>query len=695
MSSSSVSIVEAPISLLQSLLSTGAITSTELCALYLHRISTYDARGVFLNSVPLLHPNLFAEAAASDARRASGKLLSKLDGIPYTLKDGFKYLGMSVAAGSPAFANLRPNENAFVADKLAQAGCVMIGKTNMPPMAAGGMQRGVYGRAESPYNMEYLTAAFSSGSSNGAATSTAASFAAFGLGSETVSSGRSPASNNGLVCYTPSRGVISSRGLWPLYVTCDVVVPLTRTVEDMLAVLEFITQPDFGTIGDFWRDQRVVTLPKTSNIEVDLSRLCDAHSLRGKRLAIPKMYTEGTSDTSNFKAPFVSEDVKKVWAQAQSDLTSLGAICVEVDDFPLVTRYEDDSTGQHNNVAGAPADWNLKERSDIISYAWDDFLLQNQDPRLASLGDASPDLIFPLPEDYLPLRFAEVKNLIDYPALAHFIREGHREGRTIHDIPGMSDALKALEAQRKRDLEDWMTEHDFDAVVFPAIGDVGKADLEQNSASAEHALLNGVRYSNGNRALRHLGVPTVSVPMGILEGKDMPVNLTLCSRAGADAELLSHAYAYEQSSKWRQPPGLTPSLLTDHVKRVEGPSKSPVCPSQISLKVLEQNVDTTGSSPTIEVRGTVSPSNVALEASIDGVSVDRKFIRMDSNGHWVLEAPFSSFESGQYTYKIHKDVKILADSVMIVLLARSSDGAVNGEVVLIAPETSSQPCNTP
>ena len=207
------SIVEAPISLLQDLLSTGAITSTELCALYLHRISTYDARGLFLNSVPLLNPNLFAEAAASDARRASGKVRSKLDGIPYTLKDGFKYLGMTVAAGSPAFANLQPNENAFVAKKLAQAGCVMIGKTNMPPMAAGGMQRGVYGRAGSPYNMKYLTAAFSSGSSNGATTSTAAFFAAFGLGSETVSSGRSPASNNGLVCYTPSRGVISSRSL--------------------------------------------------------------------------------------------------------------------------------------------------------------------------------------------------------------------------------------------------------------------------------------------------------------------------------------------------------------------------------------------------------------------------------------------------------------------------------------------------
>lgn len=86
---------------------------------------------------------------------------------------------------------------------------------------------------------------------------------------------------------------------------------------------------------------------------------------------------------------------------------------------------------------------------------------------------------------------------------------------------------------------------------------------------------------------------------------------------------------------------------------------------------------------------------MALEAPIDGVAVENKFIRMDSNGHWVLEAPFSPFVTAQYTYKIHKYIKILADNVMVVLLARSPDGAVSGEIVLIAPETSSQPCNTP
>jgi Asp-tRNA(Asn)/Glu-tRNA(Gln) amidotransferase A subunit family amidase len=206
--------VEASIADLQHALSTGSITAVELLAKYLLRIFTYDCRGPCLNSIPILNPNAFDEAAASDERRRNGETLGLLDGIPYTIKASMKYKGMTCDAGSPAFKDLVATEDSFVAEKLREAGAVNVGRTNTPPMMASGMHRGLHGRAESPYNLDYLTAAFSSGSSNGSGTSTAASFAAFGLGSETVSSGRSPASNNGLVCYTPSRTVISPRGVW-------------------------------------------------------------------------------------------------------------------------------------------------------------------------------------------------------------------------------------------------------------------------------------------------------------------------------------------------------------------------------------------------------------------------------------------------------------------------------------------------
>lgn len=204
--------MEASIAELQHALANGSVSSVDLVALYLRRISTYDCRGPCLNSIPILNPDVFEEAAASDARRIAGRLRGPLDGIPYTLKDSMMYRSMTCSSGSPALVDLVANSDSFVAEQFRGAGAVCIGRTNTPPMMASGMHRGVHGRAESPYNLEYLTAAFSSGSSNGAATSTAASFAAFGLGSETVSSGRSPASNNGLVAYTPSRTVISPRG---------------------------------------------------------------------------------------------------------------------------------------------------------------------------------------------------------------------------------------------------------------------------------------------------------------------------------------------------------------------------------------------------------------------------------------------------------------------------------------------------
>src|SRR5213078_3481483 len=158
-------------------------------------------------------------------------------------------------AGSPAFADLVAQRDAFTIERLRAAGAICLGLTNMPPMANGGMQRGVYGRAESPYNADYLTSAFGSGSSNGSGTATAASFAVFGLGEETWSSGRAPASCNGLVAYTPSRGVISMRGNWPLVPTMDVVVPHARSMDDMFAVLDVIVADDTTARGDFWRMQ--------------------------------------------------------------------------------------------------------------------------------------------------------------------------------------------------------------------------------------------------------------------------------------------------------------------------------------------------------------------------------------------------------------------------------------------------------
>ncbi|MEW6634824.1 MAG: amidase family protein, partial [Pseudomonadota bacterium] len=284
-----LNIVEASIADLRRALEDGTVTSVELVGAYLRRIAHYDRHGIALNAVPILNPAMFEEAEASDRRRREGRVLGPFDGIPYTAKDSYKAKGLTVAAGSPAFEHLVATEDAFTIARLRAAGAVLIGLTNMPPMANGGMQRGVYGRAESPYNADWLTAAFASGSSNGSGTATAASFGAFGLGEETWSSGRAPASNNALVAYTPSRGVISVRGNWPLVPTMDVVVPHTRTVPDMLELLDVIVADDSEPRGDFWRVQPWVEIPRASELKpASYAGLKLGGSLKGKRLGVPK-----------------------------------------------------------------------------------------------------------------------------------------------------------------------------------------------------------------------------------------------------------------------------------------------------------------------------------------------------------------------------------------------------------------------
>ena len=158
-----MTVVETSIADLRAALEAGRDTSLGLLRAYLERIARYDSAGPCLNAVPVLNPEAEADARASDAWRKAGAVLGPLDGIPYTAKASYKVRGLPATAGSPAFADLVATDDAFAIAQLRAAGAVLIGLTNMPPMANGGMQRGLYGRAESPYSADWLTAAFASG----------------------------------------------------------------------------------------------------------------------------------------------------------------------------------------------------------------------------------------------------------------------------------------------------------------------------------------------------------------------------------------------------------------------------------------------------------------------------------------------------------------------------------------------------
>lgn len=566
--------VEAAIPTLRAALEQGAVTSVGLVEAYLARIAAYDRGGPRLNAVVVDNPDALAEARASDERRARGAVLGPLDGIPYTAKDSYLVRGLTAAAGSPAFAGLVAQRDAFTVERLRAAGAICLGLTNMPPMANGGMQRGCYGRAESPYSTDYLTAAFASGSSNGSGTATAASFAAFGLGEETWSSGRAPASNNALCAYTPSRGVISVRGNWPLVPTMDVVVPHARTMTDLLEVLDVIVADDVDTRGDFWRVQPWVALPRAAEVRppsypaLAPATAAEARAaLTGLRLGVPRMYlgtdeAAGTAGRTGIGGPTGQRiaprpSVLALWESMRRDLEACGATVVETG-FPVVSNYEGDRPGAPTvRTRGlVSAEFLCREITDLSAWAWDDFLRSNGDPRLATLTVIDGALIFPQPEGALPDRYTGFDD--DIAAYPDQVREHPYAALT--DIPELADGLAGLEATRRADLEEWLDSLGLDAVVFPAVADVGPADMDVNPVSADLGWRNGVWVANGNLAIRHLGIPTVTVPMGTMTDTGMPVGLTIAGRAYADSVLLRLGAAIEAVAPRRTAPPRTPPL---------------------------------------------------------------------------------------------------------------------------------------
>ncbi|MBH0098148.1 amidase [Salinibacterium sp. NSLL150] len=568
---STFDVVEASIAELQAALAAGTLTSEELVTAYLARIDRYDRSGPKLNAVVVPNPEALAEARESDARRAAGQSRGPLDGIPYTAKDSYLHRGLTAAAGSPAFADLRAMRDAATIGALRGAGAICLGLTNMPPMANGGMQPGVYGRAESPYNSEYLTAAYGSGSSNGSGTATAASFAAFGLGEETWSSGRAPASNNALCAYTPSRGVISVRGNWPLVPTMDVVVPHTRTMADLLAVLDVIVFDDDDTRGDFWRSQPWVEIPAASSLrpETYMSLVIEDPELplAGKRFGVPRMYinrdTEAGSGTRGVGGPTgtaidTRPSILTLFDQARRDLEAAGATVVEVD-FPVVSNYEADRAGAPTIATRGlvSPEFLKREIVDLSAWAWEDFLQANGDPNFDTIVGVDGSTIFPTTPGTPHDRYDGFEDDIAvYPTQ---VRDHPYEKFT--DIPELEAGVRGLEETRRIDLEEWMRANELDAVAFPAVADVGAADMGTNPATAAAGWRNGVWVANGNLAIRHLGIPTVTVPMGLMDDIRMPVGITFAGAAYSDLDLLRIGIAYEAASQRRVAPPRTPPLV--------------------------------------------------------------------------------------------------------------------------------------
>lgn len=326
-------------------LATGETTSVDLIQAYLARITALDRAGPRLQSIIALNPDALAQAAAADARRAAGKPLSPLDGVPILLKDNIETLDpMPTTAGSLALKDNVTGRDSPLAASLRADGAVILGKTNLSQWAnfrsnfslSGWSSVG--GQVRNPHMLDRNPC----GSSSGTGAALAASLAAGGVGTETNGSIICPSNVNGLVGFKPTVGLIPQDGIIPISPSQDTAGPMEKSVRGAAMLLDAM-------------------IPGENSYSADLS----AEALKGVRVGVLR------------SAQGNNPDVIAHFNSALEVLKGQGAELVEVEGMEppegfwaaslLVLEYEFKAS-LNAYLAAAPAAVTTRNLSDVIAF---------------------------------------------------------------------------------------------------------------------------------------------------------------------------------------------------------------------------------------------------------------------------------------------------------------------------------------
>lgn len=280
----------------------------------------------------------YKQADAVQEKIDKGELTGALAGVPVAIKDNMCTKGLLTTCSSKILENYIPTYTASAVQNLTDAGCVIIGKTNMDEFAMGSTtETSYYGVTKNPHNPDHVPG----GSSGGSAAAVALNECFFALGSDTGGSIRQPSAFCGITGMKPTYGTVSRYGLIAYGSSLDQIGPMTKNVTDCAAVLE--------TIASY--DKKDSTSMKREEYDFTSALVRD---VKGLRIGLPKDYFGDGLDS----------EVKAAIFKAAETFKRMGAI-VEEFDLGLV-QY---AIPAYYIIASAEASSNL-ERFDGVKYGY-------------------------------------------------------------------------------------------------------------------------------------------------------------------------------------------------------------------------------------------------------------------------------------------------------------------------------------
>ncbi|HEY2153486.1 MAG TPA: amidase [Vicinamibacterales bacterium] len=489
---------EATVADLQQRMQSGQETARSLVEKYTARIEAIDRGGPSLHSVIELNPEALAIADSLDAERKSRGPRGPLHGIPVLLKDNIATSDrMMTTAGSTALAGITPPRDAFIVQRLRQAGAVILGKTNLSEWAnfrsthstSGWSGRG--GQTHDPYALDRNP----SGSSSGSGAAIAASLAAIAVGTETDGSVVSPSNNNSLVGIKPTLGLLSRSGIVPISHSQDTAGPMTRTVTDAALLLGAMsgTDPDDAATKD-----------STRKGLRDYTKSLDSNGLKGARIGIVRNRLFGYSPAAD-----------RIAEAAIADLKKQGAIIVDPANIPTLGKFDD-------------------SEFDVLLYEFKADLKKY----LTWLGPASP--VHSLAD---VIAFNDAHKEQEMPYFAQELMIMAEKKGPLTSAKYKAELAKNHQLSRTLGIDAVLAKFRLDALMAPTSGPPSLIDLVNGDSGGG---------ASPSTVTSVAGYPHITVPGGFVRG--LPVGISFFGRAWSEPTLIKLAYAYEQATKHRRPP---------------------------------------------------------------------------------------------------------------------------------------------